>query len=107
MSDLDITLNVETIRRIDSSTLTGTYAKVGTPLANASRNLLMCNNTTALVTLSFDGVNDHIDFAAGATMILDVAALKQLTNACWRAQGTQFWAKGTAGTGNFCITSFY
>ena len=107
MAELDIILNVEPIRRVASSTLSGTYSTVGTPLTNASRSLIMCNNTTQLVTISFDGINDHIDFVAGATLILDIAALKQLTNACWRAQGTQFWAKGTAGTGNFCITSFY
>lgn len=107
MADLDITFNVETIRREASASISATYATLGTPLANAARCLIFANNTSQLVTLSFDGVNDHLDFAAGAYLVLDIAALKELTGSCWERAGTQFWVKGTAGTGNFCLTSFF
>lgn len=107
MSELDITFNVETIRRLDSSTIAAGYNKIGTPIDNAARCLLFCNNSTNLVTISFDGLHDHIDLVTGAQLVLDVAALKQLTNACWRKAGTQFYAAGVAGTGNICLTVFY
>lgn len=107
MTALNILLGWEPIRRISSAALTGTYAVVGTPLVNPSRGLIVCNNTTQLVTFSIDGVNDYLDFVAGACMILDTASLKQADNQCWSAKGTQFYAKGTAGTGNFCITNLF
>jgi hypothetical protein len=107
MAGQDIALKWEQIRRISSASITGTYAAIGTPLVNAARAILICNNTNQTVTLSIDGTNDYIDFVAGAVFMFDVASDRQLTSEVWQPALTQFYAKGTAGTGNFCITTFY
>ena len=94
----------ETLRSIDSATLTGSYQKVGTPLANASYKLKMVNNSTSLVTVSIDGSTD-IDVAPASSFWLydeDVTANHEGLPA-----GTQIYVKGSAGTGLIYLVSQY
>ena len=61
----------ENLRTINSSTLTGAYAALGTPLANPSYILKMVNNSNVLVTVSIDGVNDIDVCPAGSFWLYD------------------------------------
>ncbi len=94
----------ETLRSINSTTLTGSYQAVGTPLANASYKLKLVNNSTSLVTISIDGATD-IDVAPANSFWLydeDVTVNHEGLPA-----GTQIFVKGSAGTGLIYLVSQY
>jgi hypothetical protein len=94
----------ENLRSIDSATFTGSYQKLGTPLANTSYKLKMVNNSTSLVTISIDGVND-IDIApAGSFWLYDEMST---INHEGMSAGTQIYVRGAAGTGLvYLVTQF-
>lgn len=52
-------LNYETRRSIDSSTFTGSYQNLGGPLLFPASLIKLVNNSTVLIDVSIDGVNDH------------------------------------------------
>ena len=97
----------ETLRSIDSATLTGSYQALGTPLAHPSYICKLVNNSTVLVTISIDGVND-IDVAPSNSFWLYDEGKAGL-NAAYPAlpQGTQILVKGSAGTGSIYLVSQY
>jgi hypothetical protein len=97
-------LTWETLRSVDSATLTGIYVKLGTPLVNPSALLKIINNSTVLVTVSIDGVTD-IDVApSGSFWLYDESKTRNLESV---PAGTQFWIKGAAGTGSVYLVTQY
>lgn len=94
----------ETLRSIDSATLTGSYQAVGTPLQQASYILKLVNNSTSLVTISIDGTND-IDVAPANSFWL----YDEYKDICREGmpQGTQIFVKGSAGVGLIYLVSQY
>ena len=97
----------ETLRSIDSATFTGSYQTLGTPLAHPSYICKMINNSSSLVTISIDGVND-IDIApANSFWLYDEG--KENPSACLAAlpAGTQIYVKGSAGIGSVYLVSQY
>ncbi len=61
----------EPMRSIDSATFSGAYQAVGTPLAHSSVMLIFVNNSSVIVTVSWDGMNDAFPLLPGATVIMD------------------------------------
>lgn len=97
----------ETLRSIDSATLTGVYAKLGIPLVNASYILKLVNNSTSLVTVSIDGSSD-IDVApASSFWLYDEGKVGSNSQYPALPAGTQIWVKGSAGTGLIYLVSQY
>ncbi len=95
----------ETLRSIDSATLTGSYQALGTPLANPSYILKMVNNSTVLVTVSIDGTNDVDVCPANAFWLYDEDEGNPEHVAL--PKGTQIYVKGSAGTGLiYLVTQF-
>lgn len=97
----------ETLRSIDSATLTGSYQALGTPLANASYICKLVNNSSVLITISIDGIND-IDVApANSFWLYDEG--KAGVNASYPAlpRGTQILVKGSVGVGTIYLVSQY
>lgn len=97
----------ETLRSIDSATFTGSYQNVGTPLQHPGYIVKLVNNSTTLVTISIDGIND-IDVApANSFWLYDEG--KAGLNAAMPSlpQGTQIQVKGSAGTGSVYLVSQY
>lgn len=89
----------ETLRSIDSTTFTGSYQNLGTPLQNPGYIVKLVNNSTVLVTISIDGTND-VDIApAGSFWLYDES--KAGVNSAFPAlpMGTQIMVKGSVGTG--------
>lgn len=84
-------LRWETLRSINSATLTGGYDALGTALQNPGFIVKMVNNSDVLVTVSIDGVNDIDVCPAGSFWLYDEG--NDLP------AGTQFYVSGTAGTG--------
>lgn len=97
----------ETLRSRDSATFTGSYQTLGTPLDNPSYICKLVNNSTVLVTISVDGTTD-IDIApAGSFWLYDEGKVSQFGNIPALSQGTQFYVKGSAGTGSVYLVTQY
>lgn len=97
----------ETERTLASGSISGTYAKVGTPLAFASVQLIFQNQTDVAISFSFDGTNSAITLASGSTFCSDVQANRDGDNPFRAPQSTQFWVKGSPTSGSVYISSFY
>jgi|SRR6478736_7833278 len=101
----------EPIRSIDSSTFTGSYQAIGTPITNPSSILKIVNNSNRLVTISTNGVDDDDILPAGAFTLYDISSDAQAVaggaNLRFPAN-TQFYAKGIAGgTGLVYLVTIY
>ena len=96
----------ETLRSIDSATFTVSYQALGTPLANASYICKLVNNSNKLVTISIDGSTD-IDVAPANSFWLYDEGKGQEAYQVALPKGTQFYVKGSAGTGLVYLVSQY
>jgi hypothetical protein len=93
-------LNYETLRSIDSATFTGSYQTLGTPLENPASIVKLVNNSTSLVTVSIDGVNDHDIAPANSFFLYDETGNSpEESGSIYMQKGTQFYVSGSAGTG--------
>ena len=97
----------ETLRSIDSATLTGSYQALGTPLAHPSYIVKMVNNSTVLVTVSIDGLVDIDVCPAGSFWLYDEGKVGQSAGHPSLPQGTQVYVKGAAGTGSIYLVTQY
>lgn len=97
----------ETLRSIDSATFTGSYQALGTKLTRPSYICKLVNNSTVLVTISIDGTTD-IDVApAGSYWLYDESKVGESGEYPALPKGTQFYVKGSAGTGSVYLVSQY
>ncbi len=101
----------ELLRTLDTSTMSSssTYYKVGTALLYSSYKLKMVNNSTVLVTISIDGVNDYDVLPATSAWIYDeTQAMIATATTPAIPQGTQFFCKSSAaGVGLVYLVSQY
>ena len=102
-----VRLHPETLRSFNSTGLTGTLQALGTPLGFPSSILKIVNNSTSLVTISWDGVNAHDILPASSFALYDICSDTQREEGLYIAQGTQFYVSGSAGTGLIYLASFY
>lgn len=94
-----IVLEYEEMVIFDSSTLTGSYQVIGSPLAHPGLIIKMVNNSDADVTVSVDGTTDHDVCVAGGFWLYDCAANKQAGPTMAAPVGRQYYISGTAGLG--------
>ncbi len=98
----------ENLRTVDSSTLSGSYVVIGAALANPSSILKMVNNSDVDVTVSTDGVNDMDVCPAGSFWLYDVTSDSPMeSGSIFISQGTQYYIKGSVGTGSVYLVSQY
>lgn len=107
MPALSTVLLPDAIRSIDSATFTGNYQTVGTVLTRGARIIKFTNLSNVTVTLSWDGVNDHEILPTNSFVLIDVSGAKENAQFLEVQMGTQFYAKGSAGTGSFYISVYY
>lgn len=98
----------QTLKSIDTSTFTGSYQAVGSALTYPARIMVMVNGSDRAVTVSFDGINDNAYFGASNATPQEFnfgTARGTSSDALDLPQGTQIYAKGTAGgTGIFAVS---
>lgn len=97
----------EPLRSRDSATFTGSYQTLGTPITNPSRILKLTNNSTSLVTVSWDGSTDHEILPAATFVLLDESSNAVSNAVLSAAAATQFYVKGSAGTGLVYLSTYY
>jgi hypothetical protein len=100
----------ETIRSIDSATFTGSYQKLGSAITNPSVLMKLFNNSGSLITISFDGVNDHDVMPAGSFEIFDFGSDSQSVSGDARLAlpaGTQVFVKASSSTGLVYLVTVY
>jgi len=97
----------ETLRSIDSATFTGSYQNLGTPLLNPSYICKLVNNSSVLVTISIDGINDMDIAPANSFWLYDEGKVGVSGAFPALPEGTQIMVKGSAGTGSVYLVSQY
>lgn len=97
----------DALRTIDSSTFTGSYQAVGTKLSVNARIVIFQNNSNQTVTISTDGTTDMLQLLTMERVVFDLNTNHSLPLMFSFPPGTQFYAKGSAGTGNFNISLIY
>ena len=107
MSYLSYVILPEPLRAISATTFTGSYQPVGGPLLSGGRLIRFQNASNVPIFLSWDGVTDHNYFPAGSFMIIDISTNHENSLVFEAQAGTQFYVRGSAGTGSFYIESFY
>ncbi len=98
----------ETLRSRDSATFTGSYQTLGAILAHPASLVKLVNNSTSLVTISTDGVNDHDVAPASSFWLYDVTSdSPEESGSIFAEQGRQYFIKGSAGTGSVYLVVQY
>ena len=110
-SNLAVRLFPEPLRSLAFGSVSGTYARIGTPLAFPSRIFWLQNLTDVSVFISLDGITNHMYLISGEAFILDNTSNKtNVGGSLCFAQGTQFYAKDDGGaptSGQITITTLY
>lgn len=88
----------------DSSTGNSTYQAFSGTVADSSAIIIFDNQSTAVVTISDNGTTDGKTFAVGEALVIDEQANKNNSGYLSWPAGTQFYAKSSAGVGNFYIS---
>ena len=97
----------ETLRSINSTTFTGSYQALGTPLVYPSYILKLVNNSTSLITISLDGINDMDVAPSNSFWLYDEGKVGRDGAFPAMPAGSQIMIKGTAGTGLIYLVSQY
>ena len=87
----------ETLRSIDSATLTGGYQAVGGPLTHPAYIIKLVNNSNVLVTISIDGITDVDVAPANSFWLYDEDEGNDRHPGL--PSNTQIYVKGSAGVG--------
>lgn len=108
MSNLAIQLWPEALRTIAAGDISGAYMGIGAATTNPTKIYWIQNNTDALLTFSWDGVNDHFKLTNNAFLLLDVTSNKSSTGGMAAVPaGTRTYVKGSPTTGSVDLTIFY
>lgn len=92
----------------DSSTLSGTYQPIGTPLPNEARIVKIVNASTVPVVISLDGATAHDIAPAGGFFLYDVGTNRGNSSPLMCLQkGTQFSIIGSVGAGNIYLVAWF
>jgi hypothetical protein len=108
MSNISQRMGWDTERSIASTTFTGAFQNIGTPLAFNPVTIIFDNQTDVPVGVSVDGINIWKTFSAGQALVLDCRANHGIA-ANWTPDlGTQFSTNAGVGTtGSFRISVNY
>lgn len=86
--------------------LAGVYQPLGSAFTHNPLIMVLDNQSTFSVSVSFDGVNTWKTFAAGEALVLDFKANAGMAGNFVVNIGTQVYVKGT-GTGFFGLSIIY
>lgn len=104
-----IRLQFEPVRSLAYTSVSGTYAAIGTGLVNPARQVWVQNLTDVTLMFSLDGINDHFPLPANGFFLDDITANKTTMEGFYIAEGTIFYVKeiGTPSTGTVYVSVMY
>lgn len=91
---------------IDTATLTGGYDSIGTLSFNPVQ-IIFDNQSTTSVGISKNGTSTWRTFPAGEALVLDMRGNSGSADNFTFRKGTEFFAIGAAGSGDFSISYTY
>jgi hypothetical protein len=98
----------EPLRTLAFGSISGTYAGIGSPFLNPIRLMHVLNNTDALLTFSFDGINDHFVVASMSFILLDVTTNRTDTGGALAiSQGQRIYVKGSPSENSVYLAVFF
>jgi hypothetical protein len=100
----------EELRTVAFAGIGAGYAIFGAPLVNPSRLIIITNTTNQSVTLSTNGVTDHLIIPAGSFKLLDISANRSAKDGFYFRTGTQFYQKRTSAaptTGSIYLETIF
>lgn len=97
----------ETLRSVDSATLSGSYVAMGVPLLHPSYICKLVNNSNILVTVSIDGTTDIDVSPANSFWLYDEGKAGLSSSLPALPQGTQIYIKGNVGVGLIYLVTQY
>lgn len=104
MSDYRSRLLNEALRSV---AIAATYSNLGTALVNPSRIMKIENESSAAITISFDGgVTDHERLPTTGFLLIDATSNAVSESNLARSAGTQISVKG-AGAGSVYLSTYY
>lgn len=110
MAGQEIRLQVEPVRTLAFTDISGTYMGIGSALSNPARLIWLNNLTDGALMCSLNGVDDHFPLPAQSFLILDITSNKTMSHGFYIAEGTRFYVQqlGDAPTlGEVYLTVFY
>jgi hypothetical protein len=106
--NLAVRIYPEVLRTLAFGAITGAYAGIGSAFLNPVRIMYILNTTDALLTFSFDGVNDHFVIPTNSYLLFDVTSNMTLTGGALSvAQGQRIYVKGVPTLGAVYLSAFF
>ena len=106
MTNNNIRVGFDT-ERSRAGAFSGSFQTLGSTLTQNPAIMIFDNQTTVDVEVSVDGTNTWKTFDAGSAMVLDLRANNGLAANYSVDIGTQFYVRGTGGTGSFYLSILY
>lgn len=98
----------EPLRSLGESSISSSYAAIGTALANPSRIFYLQNLTDVSITFSWDGTHDHVILPSNGFLLIDVTSDRTDTGGAFAfSAGTIIYAKGSPSMGSVYLSTFY
>ncbi len=93
--------------RYRSGAFSGSFQTLGSALTQTPVIIIFDNQSNVSIEVSVDGTNTWKTFSAGEALVLDLRAAHGIASNYTVDAGTQFYVKGTAGTGSFRLSILY
>lgn len=106
MSNNSISCFADTERTV-TGPFTGSFQTLGSVLSVNPIIMILDNQSDVDVEVSTDGTNTWKTFSAGEALVLDMRANNGLAANFTFPISTQFYVRGTAGTGSFRLSILY
>ncbi len=106
---LGVRVAFETLRsRAFGAPIDGTLRLVGTNFTHPLRLLKIVNTTNALITISYDGINDHDILPTNGFLLYDFTSNRSNASASLTmANRGGVWVSGTPTAGSVFVTALY
>ena len=93
--------------RSRAGAFSGSFQTLGSPLTHTPVIMILDNQSTVSIEVSVDGTNTWKTFSAGEALVLDLRAAHGIASNFTIDAGTQFYVRGTGGTGSFRLSILY
>ena len=101
-------VRVDGLRSLSYSSISSSYAPIGTGFGHPMRLFKIVNNTNADLTISFDGVNYNDFVPTGSFTLYDCTTNKNNATSTFVFQnGTQVYAKGSPTSGSVYVVVIF